>query len=72
MVEVVLSNTSADKMLSIVKELKEQGLVLDKDFSFKYEPAQYNNDGWSQVTSRRSVFTFYNEKYATLFALKYS
>jgi hypothetical protein len=70
-VDVVLSNTTADQMLAIVKELKSQGLMLNKDFNFRYEPAQYDNDGWSQITGKQCVFTFTKEKYATLFILKY-
>jgi hypothetical protein len=70
-VQVVIPNTSPDQMLAIVSELKSQGLILNIDFDFKYEPAQYNNDGWSQVTPKQCVFTFTKEKYATLFILKY-
>jgi len=70
-VDVSLTNTSADRMLAIVRELKGQGMQLNQDFNFRYEPAQYDNDGWSQVTPKRCVFTFENEKYATLFILKY-
>jgi hypothetical protein len=70
-VDVSLTNTSADRMLAIVRELKGQGMQLNQDFNFRYEPAQYDNDGWSRVTPKRCVFTFENEKYATLFILKY-
>jgi len=71
-VDVALTNTSADRMLAIVRELKDQGMQLNHDFNFRYEPAQYDNDGgWGQITPKRCVFTFNNEKYATLFILKY-
>jgi len=70
-INVVLDNTSADRMLSIVRDLKSQGLQLETDFNFRYEPAQYDNNGWSQITPKQCVFTFNNEKYATFFILKY-
>jgi hypothetical protein len=70
-VDVVLANITPDQMLDIVRDLKKQGLVLERDFNFRYQPAQYDNDGWSQITSKRCIFTFTDEKFSTLFILKY-
>ncbi len=58
--------------MDIVKDLRQQGLIQGHDFDFAFSQAKYNNDGWEAVTPRQTVFTFYSEKYATLFALKYS
>jgi hypothetical protein len=70
-VDVVLPEVNADRMLAIVRELKTQGLAVDRDFSFRYVPAHYDNDGWSQVTPKQCVFTFREDKQATMFMLKY-
>jgi hypothetical protein len=70
-VDVAIPGITADRMLEIVRDLKKQGLVVNRDFNFRYQPAQYDNDGWSQVTPKQCVFTFVNEKYATLFILKH-
>jgi hypothetical protein len=58
--------------MDIVKQLRKQGLVQGKDFDFAFHKATYTADSWTAVTPRHAVFTFYTEKHATLFALKYS
>jgi hypothetical protein len=58
--------------MSMVQGLRDSGLVQGQDFDFKYEPAQYDNDGWSQVVPKQTTFTFYKEKYATFFSLKWT
>lgn len=58
--------------MEIVRELREQGLVQGHDFDFAYHQAQYNNDGWDAVEPKCAIFSFHTEKYATLFAIKYS
>ena len=71
-VNVVLANITPDQMLDIVRDLKKQGLVLERDFNFRYEPAHYDNaGGWGQLTPKQCVFTFTDEKFSTLFILKY-
>jgi hypothetical protein len=53
-----------------VKELKAQGLTQGKDFDFAF-----NQSRWDEMIGevpKQTIFTFYTEKHATLFALKYS
>ena len=71
-VRVTVLHKDANQTMDIVRELRAQGLVQGHDFDFAFSHAKYNNDGWEAVTPRQAVFTFYSEKYATLFALKYS
>ena len=71
-VNITIMHKSATTIMDIVRELRAQGLAQGTDFDFAFSPAKYNNDGWDPVTPRHAVFTFYSEKYATLFALKYS
>lgn len=71
-IEVSLLHKKSYNIIDIVRELREQGLVQGKDFDFAFHQAKYTNNGWEAVTPRQTVFTFYTEKHATLFALKYS
>lgn len=57
--------------MEIVRELRQLGYIQGVDFDFCYKPAQYDNDGWSAIEQKHTIFTFYKDKYATLFALKY-
>lgn len=70
--EVAVFHKNADDTMRIVKELRQQGLVQGKDFDFAFHKATYTKDSWTAVTPRQTIFTFYTEKHATLFALKYS
>ena len=68
--EVAIFHKNADDTMRIVRELREQGLVQGKDFDFAF-----NQSRWDDMTGeipKQTIFTFYTEKYATLFALKYS
>lgn len=70
MIEVAIFHKRADVILTIVKELKAQGLVQGVDFDFAFNQSRWD-DMIGEIPTQ-TVFTFYQEKYATLFALKYS
>ena len=68
--EVAVFHKNADDTMRIVKELRQQGLVQGKDFDFAF-----NQSRWDEMIGeipKQTIFTFYTERYATLFALKYS
>jgi len=71
MIEVVIKHTDAGRIMEIVRELRAQGLDVGVDFDFNYRPAVYNSDGWEAVSPKQTVFTFYREKWATWFVLRY-
>jgi len=71
-IDIVILHRKADDIMDIVRTLRNQGLVQGVDFDFAFRNAIYTNDGWYEEEPRKTVFTFYTEKYATLFALKYS
>lgn len=71
-VEVIVYDRTPTAILEIVKELREQGYEQYKDFNFAYHASTQDTFGHEAPTRRFTVFTFYTEKYATLFALKYS
>ena len=70
--DVAVYGFEVSTFMDIVRELRAQGLVQGKDFDFKYIPTTYDDTGFQVLDNRHMMFTFYNEKYATLFALKYS
>ena len=62
---------AVSEIMSIVYELRNQGYVQGVDFDFAYKPPEFDNFSGDAVHNRYTRFTFYNEKYATLFTLKY-
>jgi hypothetical protein len=72
MIKVIIKNRNANDILEIVRELREQGLVQGTDFDFAYNKAQYDNFSYEPAVEQHTVFSFHTEKYATLFALRYS
>lgn len=71
MIKVIIKDRDPNDILEIVCELRDQGLVQGQDFDFKYCP--YSHDSFTgEDVDRHTVFSFHTEKYATLFALRYS
>lgn len=72
MIEVKVLHRSANEIMDIVRELRQAGLVQGKDFDFAFHQAQYDNTSYEAVEPRHTRFTFYQDKYATFFSIKYS
>jgi len=70
-VVISILDKNANEIMDMVKELRSQGLVQGKDFDFSYYPPEYDFMN-GHTDSKYTKFTFYSEKYATLFALKYA
>ena len=69
-VNIVIDYKDPNQILDIVKELRASGLSQGVHFDFAY-----NQSRWDEMIGEiptHTTFTFYTEKYATLFALKYS
>lgn len=69
MIQITVNVESVQKVLEMVNELRDQGMTQGKDFDFAYQ-----SHLWESIANpeeKSAVFTFYTEKYATLFALKY-
>jgi hypothetical protein len=69
-IEVAIFHKKPDEVLSIVKELKAHGLTQGKDFDFAFNQSRW--DDMIGEIPKQTIFTFYTEKHAILFALKYS
>ena len=72
MIPVKVKNIDPNQTMDIVRELRAQGLVQGKDFDFAFHQATYDKLGWDPIEVKHAVFSFHTEKYATLFAIKYS
>jgi hypothetical protein len=69
MIEVRILHRGADQVMEIVRELRTRGLVQGVDFDFAY-----NQSRWDEMIGEvptHTLFSFYKESEATLFALKY-
>jgi len=77
--EIRIYNLDVNATLDIVRELRAQGLVQGKDFDFSYnKPLHRDWTSWDEVEDpdwvavpKHAMFRFYDDKYATLFGLKY-
>lgn len=58
--------------MEIVRELRAHGMTQGSDFDFAYFQNKYDPITGHRETEEHAVFTFYVEKYATLFTLKWS
>jgi hypothetical protein len=66
---IAIERRGPNEILEIVKELRASGLVQGVHFDFAF-----NQSRWDEMIGeipKFTTFTFYEEKYSTLFALKY-
>jgi hypothetical protein len=69
-VTVTICNRDANEIMDIVKKLRAEGCQQGQDFDFAYYQGH-----WNEMTGdvpKSADFTFYTEKYASLFALRYA
>ena len=66
---ITIENRSVSDVLDIVKELKTSGLIQGVHFDFAFVQSYWN--AMTGEIPKHTTFTFYEEKYSTLFALKY-
>lgn len=69
MINITVHDRSPNEVLDMVRGLREQGLTQGTDFDFAY-----NQSRWDEMIGevpKSAIFSFYTEKYATLFAIKY-
>jgi len=72
MIKVRANDCDANNVMSMVRDLREKGLVQGTDFDFAYFQSRYDPVSGHFIEGRHAIFTFYVEKYATWFTLKYS
>ena len=70
MITVNLKRIDVNRVMDIVRELRDMGWIQGRDFDFAY-----NQSRWDEMIGeipKQTMFTFYNEKYASFFLLKYA
>lgn len=80
MKEIIVYDLDVNSTLDIVRALRAQGLMQGRDFDFSYNKALHRDwTNWDEaeepdavITPRHAMFRFYDDKYATLFALRYA
>ncbi len=68
--EIIIHNRDAIEIMDIVKKLRADGWVQGRDFDFYFHQSHW--DGMIGRIPSSTKFTFYTEKYALFFALKYA
>jgi len=68
-ITIVIENKNVNEILDMVKELRDKGLIQGVHFDFAYNQSRW--DTMIGDVKGFTNFTFYEEKYSTLFALKY-
>jgi hypothetical protein len=71
MVQVRIENKGPNEIMEIVRSLRTSGLVQGVDFDFAYNQAKWDNFSYEAVVKQHTLFTFYVDKHATMFILKY-
>ena len=71
MIEIVVEDRGVSEILPMVTSMRDRGWVLNRDFSFAYHNATFDNDGHEAANPRYTVFRFFTEELATVFALTY-
>lgn len=71
MIKVKIVNHDPNEIMEIVRDLRARQMIQGTDFDFAY-----NKTSWDPVTGHHiegpyTIFTFYKDKLATLFILKY-
>ena len=68
-ITITIDDRDPNAILDIVKQLRASGLVQGVHFDFAYNQSRW--DPMIGDVKGFTNFTFYEEKYSTLFALKY-
>lgn len=71
MIEVVIAKQTANSIIDIVHNLRDQGFIQGVDFEFAYHAADYDNWSGDVTYNRHTVFRFKDPAVASWFTLKY-
>lgn len=68
---IILEHRDVNDIMDIVRELRASGCAQGKDFDFAYHPEEWVGFRMEPVKTKHTSFTFYTDKWATWFTLKY-
>jgi len=58
--------------IDLKDQLLASGLIINRDFTWEYRQATYNNDGYTAVDPKQVIFSFFEPSLATFYQLKWS
>lgn len=61
-----------ERVLAIVRLLRQDGYMQGVDFDFRFIPEQHDSFSYQSVVQKHTIFSFYDEELAMMFTLKYS
>jgi hypothetical protein len=78
-IKVDITVTTIDQLMGIIRDLRARSMIQGQDFDFAYHPVSSGHsivsydplDNELNYPDSYASFGFYNEKYATMFMLKY-
>ena len=70
MERVYVPNINAEQTMVIVRDLRAKGLVQGPDFSFRYNPRDWDQETF-EAKPPGTEFMFADAKWATFFRIKY-
>jgi hypothetical protein len=69
--QIKILHVNAVRVLELRDELLDAGLVQDRDFTWSYHQAEYDNFSYDAVTPRHACFNFEDASLATFYQLKW-
>lgn len=70
MITVTIKFKDPYEVMDLVRTLRERGLVQGVDFDFAYHQSKW--DDMIGEIPKHTIFSFYEDKHATLFVLQYA
>lgn len=70
--DVIVNGRSANEVMEIVQQLRKQGLVQGTDFDFAYHQQKSDYISGHIEVPKHARFTFYDDKWATWFSLRWA
>ena len=67
---ITLTGKNPNEIMDIIREMRSAGWIQGTDFDFAYHQSRW--DDMIGEVPKYAIFTFYTEKYATFFALKWA
>lgn len=69
---VTIFNLTPDDAIKLKNQLLRDGLIMNQDFDWEYQPMKWDNFSYYPTLDRRAVFTFDQGSLASFYQLKWS
>jgi hypothetical protein len=69
---VVITGISAQNALELKHQLTRDGLIIDQDYTWRFQPVKYNDWGMSNGEHSKVEFEFCKDMLASFYRLKWA